>query len=702
MKRSLVRWGIPIVSYGIVISLVFGGALIPGKGMLLFGDDIHHQYYYFREFFNYWLRLGIFPWWNPYLFGGQPFIADPIVNIWYPPNWLFVLLPINTAYSWHVAFHVLWAMTGMYVLSKQVTGNSLPLTKRRNEFNLAAWVSGLVFGLSGFFMARTWAGHVDVIAAASWMPWVAWAFYRLITSREKFFSPGASRRLALASFVFAMQLFAGYQTMAFFTVYIVGLMTVVVSVIRRSFIPVICAMAAGVLGLGLAALQILPEQEFFRSSIRTYSFPYSWISYGSWTWQSLMQFLNPFFFGNQHTYIGPPPNFIEHSVFVGIGGLLLAIIGGVRIVRRLFGGHRVIKEKNPDMFAGMVFIFIVIFGIWMSLGPNAPLDLQYFLWKFLPMYKYLRIPTRHLILVVFGLAGLAGIGLSAVRPKVIQIILAVCVVGELMWFGRGFIELKPVPEARHDQALIALLKKDTQPYRVLQDFGVWLPQRDALDFDGVMSYEIFSATGYDPSILRRYYDFMSRSAMMASDKAILLQDVQVPYLTPQSPEALDFLNIKYIIVPMEYDPFAGNSRYLPVMVNTAARFHVYQNQTVQPRFFLANPACGTPLVTSYTPNTVRISLTSSCNSELNSSEVWYPGWHATVDGKEVPINKLNGTFRTLYVLPGNHVIIYEYRPKIFLIGGGISVISILLLFWFAFGSQGATVWRVHFSLPGRK
>lgn len=165
--------GIPMIvaiaGYIFIIVITFGRALFPPEGMMIFGDDIAHQYYFLREFFNHFLHIGTFPWWNPYIFSGQPFIADPMVNIWYPVNWLYMLLPLNIAYSWHLALHVFWAMLGMRTLMKRV------IREKGEIGEMGGWISGLLFGLSGFFMARTWAGHVDVIAAASWMPWVVWA-----------------------------------------------------------------------------------------------------------------------------------------------------------------------------------------------------------------------------------------------------------------------------------------------------------------------------------------------------------------------------------------------------------------------------------------------------------------------------------------------------------------------------------------------
>lgn len=80
------------------------------------------------------------------------------------------------------------------------------------------------------------------------------------------------------------------------------------------------------------------------------------------------------------------------------------------------------------------------------------------------MYHYLRIPPRHLILVVFGLAGLAGIGMeylfrSPKSSRALRSLITGVIVVEMVLFARNFIELKPIPEARHDKEFIALLKR---------------------------------------------------------------------------------------------------------------------------------------------------------------------------------------------------------------------------------------------------
>lgn len=663
IKHPTILAGIGYIS---IVILLFRQAIVPPPGWLLYGDDIHRSYYFFREFFNHWMSQGVFPWWNPYLYSGTPFIADPVVNIWYPVNWLFFIIPLPIAYSWHVAFHLAWAMMGMYVLMRQGIGNR----ERGTGFGLGAWVSGLIFGLSGFFVARTWNGHVDVIAAASWMPWVVWAIYKATKT-------GSKKDIVIAGGIFALQLLSGYQTMAFMTGIAAGFVVLMQSYIEKRLVFVGRAILSAVIGVGLAAFHLLPVQEFFLQSIRTYKLPYAWVSYGAWDWQSLVQMLHPFFYGDQRSYHGLAPNFGEHSAFVGIAGLILACIG----VASLYRARREVR------WLGTAFFFIVCFGVWVSLGANAPIDLQYILWKMLPMYHYLRIPTRHLILVVFGLASLAGIGVdflfrSFKIPKLLKLLITGIIAVEMLLFGSHFIELQPYPEARHDKELISKLTGDIQPYRLLQNFGVWLPARDALDFDSVMSYGIYSVTGYTPAILKPYYEYIARSVGYRGEQAMLSHDVQVPYLGVASAGVIDFLNIKYIIVPPQNDPFAGNPRYTLIWDDDKNKYRLYENSTVLPRFYLSNSSCGKTMVSSYLPNRIELTVESICDTTLMSSEVWYPGWVAYIDGKKTSIDKENNTFRTLFVSSGNHTVVYQYQPTIFFLGAGVSLsVVIILFFW---------------------
>jgi len=77
------------------------------------------------------------------------------------------------------------------------------------------------------------------------------------------------------------------------------------------------------------------------------------------------------------------------------------------------------------------------------------------------------------------------------------------------------------------------------------------------------------------------------------------------------------------------------------------------------------------------------------NNLLFLSESWYPaGWKAFLDGKEIPVYRLNYMFRGVVVPKGEHRITMEFEPESFYIGKNITLITNLttiLALIFVFG-----------------
>ncbi len=699
-KRRASYWLVPLGLYVLVLGTVFGSALLPGEGKILFGNDTLRTYYFFKEFFRSFLSQGVTPWWNPYLFAGQPIIAHPqAILMFHPLNWLFYLVSLNVAFSWYFAIHLLIAMAGMYWLGRRL---SMPPT--------GAWAGGVVFGLGGFFMARIWEGHLDLVAAASYIPWVFGWFWEATGT-------GSRRATVYAALALSLQLLVGYQTMAIFTMEAVGIAVLIRCIVAKDVKPLMRVLLATFLGVGIAAVQLVPEFEFIRHSIRTFDLPYSWVANASLSASMLGSLVSPFLFGDVGTYIGPWPNYAEYALYVGRIGLGLAVVALVGTLGLILAKRRI----SSTQMVVVCFGAISLFALWVSLGSNAPVDLLYALWRINPLYHTIRIPPRHLVLFVFGMSMLAGWGIGLLRKKFVQVLVAVAILVELVPFAQSFIEVTDVPVKRHDPVLLTMLTSDTQLFRFLPNFGVWVSPRDALDFDAAASYRIFSTTGYDPSILGNYYEFTD-AVNAATETSILQHDVQVPYLSVAS-AFTDFLNIKYIMVPLGFDPMAGDpsGRFRRVREDIGQNYRLYENTTVMPRFFLVphatvvgsrteayqaiakgaidpkttvvlsedasnvapTTACGQGKETagdvevrSYSPNEIRLEVVAPCAMYLVSSEVFYPGWDAFVDGKKTVIMEGNLAFRTLYVPGGNHSVVLRYVPRVFVLGGLVTLISL--------------------------
>jgi uncharacterized membrane protein YfhO len=80
-----------------------------------------------------------------------------------------------------------------------------------------------------------------------------------------------------------------------------------------------------------------------------------------------------------------------------------------------------------------------------------------------------------------------------------------------------------------------------------------------------------------------------------------------------------------------------------------------------------------------TDNVMEVEIDTPGAAFLITSDVYYPGWHATVDGVPARIYQTNYALRGVVVPAGRHVVRFEFRPRSLVYGGAISAFSLLLL-----------------------
>ncbi|MEK7790431.1 MAG: YfhO family protein, partial [Deltaproteobacteria bacterium] len=90
-------------------------------------------------------------------------------------------------------------------------------------------------------------------------------------------------------------------------------------------------------------------------------------------------------------------------------------------------------------------------------------------------------------------------------------------------------------------------------------------------------------------------------------------------------------------------------------------------------------ALGMTQLVDYSPNKVELITDSKEEAYLVLSDTYYPGWKATVDGKEEKIYRANGVLRAISVPGGKHLVQFLYRPKTLLIGGLFSIATFVLV-----------------------
>ncbi len=84
-------------------------------------------------------------------------------------------------------------------------------------------------------------------------------------------------------------------------------------------------------------------------------------------------------------------------------------------------------------------------------------------------------------------------------------------------------------------------------------------------------------------------------------------------------------------------------------------------------------------VLAYSPNEITLAAHAERPGYLVISEVWFPGWHATINGRSVPVWRANYTFRALPVPAGELEIRLWYAPQSWRIGLVLFGVGLLLL-----------------------
>ena len=97
-------------------------------------------------------------------------------------------------------------------------------------------------------------------------------------------------------------------------------------------------------------------------------------------------------------------------------------------------------------------------------------------------------------------------------------------------------------------------------------------------------------------------------------------------------------------------------------------------------------------IKSYEPNQVSYEVESDKGGIIVFSEIYYPGWTATVDGVEQELGRVDYVLRALQVKPGKHEIVLSFFPKTITRTETIAYVAlaILLLLVIGLAVQG---WR---------
>lgn len=203
------------------------------------------------------------------------------------------------------------------------------------------------------------------------------------------------------------------------------------------------------------------------------------------------------------------------------------------------------------------------------------------------------------------------------------------------------------------------------------------------------SYYHKSIGGYHAAKLRRYQEMIDAyisPEMQAMLPAIVGAEGDMTQVDGDSIyPVLNMLNTKYIImglqngqtVPIQNPYAAGNAWFVDKIsyVNNAnqeietvgkidLKHQAVADKKFEPQLGQAVTQGSTAMATlkSYEPNALVYEVNSDKGGVLVFSEVYYPGWQATVDGVPTELGRVNYILRAINIKPGKHEVAMNFHP----------------------------------------
>ncbi len=406
----------------------------------------------------------------------------------------------------------------------------------------------------------------------------------------------------------------------------------------------------------------------------------------------------------------------------GIATFLLVLLG---ILLSLFLIARWLLAEFPSFFRGRIISHLGVFerpSIFIE-SPAAFAEgrVEDFFTFF---HEMLSFTNPHLLLPLGALSFLLWFlylhGTGRIKTKTFKPILALFIVLDL-GAAYGFALPSSHPHAvRPYEDVAEFIKRDKGLYRVMLLEDKTMPFREMfMGPQSNMTYGIATPDGYEQLYLKRYVRF-HRLLTRAERDALLL-------LHPRDgfDESLaDFLNCRYILTSSSNSVLEGRPGYEKIFDQPPYR--VYQNQDALERFFIVHNArvmAGTDEVEAYLrrfpgklgeevlleavpespsqpgpkagdhvevlqygPDKIDIRAGLQDDGYLVMSEVFFPGWRATVDGERTRIELANYAFRAIPLAEGSHRVSLVYDPSSLRIGNAIALgfLVALVLFTFSF------------------
>lgn len=679
------------------------------------------------------------PLWNPYNFSGTPLLANNQSAVWYPLNILFLFLQPAIAWSLLVMLQPLLASIGTYFFARKIgigkwgsclAGIAYGYSLFQSvflEYNTIGHVIALLpwalVGLELFVSKRkSWGSFlfVGAVAAAFFAGHIqVWMFAVLFL-----FAYGIFRIRS-----FPKKYILGLQMSILF---LMTLLIISVQLLPTLELIQYAARVPQNYQFLVTNLLLQPYQLFLLIIPDLFGNPATrnYLLSDAYPGNALYVGLLPVLFALYAI--------IERKVsrpvifFVGAIGVLLVFLVKTPFTEVFY------KVQIPFFSTGSPSnaLFLVSFSFAILAGFGFELYVQHYtkgigrllaivvvLFGFVFLFsKIFHIPIQQknvlFSLVLFSSGSLLILLGYIVKKK--QAILALCIIlftiGDLFYFFHKFNPFSSPALIYPPTALFTTVQKLAGTQRV------WSYGTATIDPNVLSLYHIADPNGYDPLYPKSYGEFISSSKngkiqtmftnQSRSDAVIapafreedldsnpyrfrLLDAISVSYILSRDTLSNSFLekhnwqlassqdgwNIYRNLSALPHTYFVGSYDTYSDAKSFSEKFYA---QSFDPHrvVLLQQPvgslsgSKGNARILRYMPEEMSIKTDTDGRQLLVVTDTFFPGWKASMDGKEIPILRANYTFRAVIVPPGVHTVVFSYQPASFFLGVILTIMGL--------------------------
>jgi hypothetical protein len=737
-----------VVVAGILLVLVFifySGHLF---GSAFLWEDFVEQEFPFRTLATSSLAKGMLPQWNPYTFCGMPFLADIQVAFWYPANMLQSLFVSDGHLSpvvmqWFIIMHLVVAGMGMYLLVKRIFKTD----------DWSALFSAIAYMFCGYLTAQII--HQMVVYQLALFPFIVLLFIRGFSSLKHSIGAGLllgvmylaghpQTSLYLSFFLGCLILYEiGYRLRGkgdekFRVMTLVGSVLPVViafgifaiqflpsqelaGLSRRDVMTFENSVAGGSLSFGHVLTLIMPRLFGLTDAMHQAKVPY-WNGDYFLSWETAVYIgILPLFFGLVASYAGLKKKYVPFFAGMALFALLFSMGDHFFVYKIFFSFPLFDKLRTP---ARMMMIFelsmCILGGVGLSMvlkneiekkkraiiaiasgfialcwiiGLSGMISPQSFTDKAMP-------EAAASIGWASGLAAFPVLAMIVIAPLVymrklsgIALCAGVIVVTtvELFTYGMDVNKSTDDPRAlyREHPDVVELLQtdqaKELSRANIRFGGGAFL-KRNQGPYDRIQLLE-----GYNPLVLAHFAPECANSSM-TMDLMNIKHRVNVVGKNAALGEYGTMLPRAKMYYKIDVRPEEEARKTL--RTDSTYDYHNTLLLEEKPGLSISNADPASKVqVARYEMNEIEVKVSTAENGMLFLSEVNYPAWKATLDGKDAKIYSAFTTLRAVEVPKGEHTIVMRYESDAFKTGSMVTLATLILslggLGYFVFKKRGS-------------